>query len=89
MSFRKDHPILYQLSFASRASERTFAGRYVSRTAVSGITERSHTGPKNKRGAHMPILIIALLALGAWLAIGVLLGSAVLLEQHNKNKHAH
>jgi hypothetical protein len=37
----------------------------------------------------MPILIIALLALGAWLAIGVLLGSAVLLEQHNKNKHAH
>jgi hypothetical protein len=37
----------------------------------------------------MPILIVALVALGAWVAIGVLLGSAVLLEQRTKNKQAH
>jgi hypothetical protein len=37
----------------------------------------------------MPILIVALIALGAWIAIGVLLGSAVLLEQHSKKKQAH
>jgi hypothetical protein len=36
----------------------------------------------------MPILIVALIALGAWIAIGVLLGSAVLLEQHSKKKQA-
>lgn len=34
----------------------------------------------------MPILIVALVALGAWIAIGVLLGSAVLLEQHDRKK---
>ncbi len=37
----------------------------------------------------MPILIVALVALGAWIAIGVLLGSAVLLEQHTKKKQTH
>jgi hypothetical protein len=37
----------------------------------------------------MPILIVALIALGAWVAIGALLGSAVLLEQHSKKKQAH
>lgn len=37
----------------------------------------------------MPILIVALVALGAWIAIGVLLGSAVLLEQHDRKKQAH
>lgn len=37
----------------------------------------------------MPILIVALVALGAWVAIGVLLGSAVLLEQHSRKKQAH
>jgi hypothetical protein len=37
----------------------------------------------------MPILIVALVAVGAFVAIGVLLGSAVVLEQHSKKKQAH
>jgi len=37
----------------------------------------------------MPILIVALIALGAWIAIGILLASAVLLEQHTKKNQAH
>lgn len=37
----------------------------------------------------MPILIVAVVALGAWVAIGVLLGSAVLLEQHSRKKQVH
>lgn len=36
----------------------------------------------------MPILIVALVALAAWVAIGVLLGSAVLLEQRTRKKQA-
>jgi hypothetical protein len=42
-----------------------------------------------EEGKNMPILIVALVALGAWVAIGALLGSAVLLEQHTKKKQAH
>lgn len=34
----------------------------------------------------MPILMVALVALGAFLAIGALLGSAVVLEHRNKRK---
>lgn len=36
----------------------------------------------------MPILMVALIALGAFGAIGVLLASAVILEQRNKEKVA-
>lgn len=36
----------------------------------------------------MPVLMVALIALGAFGAIGVLLASAVILEQRNKEKVA-
>jgi hypothetical protein len=36
----------------------------------------------------MPVLMIALIALGAFGAIGVLLASAVILEQRSKQKMA-
>ncbi len=36
----------------------------------------------------MPVLMVALIALGAFGAIGVLLASAVILEQRNKDKAA-
>lgn len=56
------------------------------------VTERPPNRANNvakRKVKCMPILIVALVALGAWVAIGVLLGSAVLLEQHTKNKQAH
>jgi hypothetical protein len=34
----------------------------------------------------MPILMVALVALGSFLAIGVLLGSACIMEHRNKKK---
>jgi hypothetical protein len=34
----------------------------------------------------MPILMVALIALGAFAAIGILLGSAVVLEHRSKRK---
>jgi hypothetical protein len=54
------------------------------------ITEHVSARANNvaERQKSMPILIVALVALGAWIAIGVLLGSAVLLEQHTKKKQA-
>jgi hypothetical protein len=36
----------------------------------------------------MPVLMVALIALGAFGAIGVLLASAVILEQRNREKTA-
>ena len=36
----------------------------------------------------MPVLMIALVALGAFGAIGILLASAVIFEHRNKNKPA-
>ncbi len=58
---------------------------------VTGVTERLDLAAENANiGSQvMPILIVALVALGAWLAIGVMLGSAVVLEQHTRKKQAH
>jgi hypothetical protein len=35
----------------------------------------------------MPVLMVALLALGAFAAIGILLATAVILESHGKHEH--
>jgi hypothetical protein len=50
-----------------------------------GTTIAAESKSANK-GVLMPILMLVLVALGAFLAIGILLGSAVILEHRNKNK---
>jgi len=42
-----------------------------------------------KMGWIMPVFMVALIALGAFAAIGALLASAVIFEHRNKDKHAH
>jgi hypothetical protein len=55
---------------------------------VTTVTVRSCGAIDNEVGVNMPVLMIALIALGAFGAIGVLLASAVILEQRSKQKMA-
>jgi hypothetical protein len=64
------------------------ADGHASQVLVIGVMAASPPSQQNQliKGAFMPILMVALVALGTFLAIGILLGSAVILEHRNKNK---
>jgi hypothetical protein len=83
--------LLYQLCNEVREVRKNIRPAIISLGWVTGVTERLDLAAENANiGSQvMPILIVALVALGAWLAIGVMLGSAVVLEQHTRKKQAH
>lgn len=82
--------ILYQLSTVANGEMTIAPAAAVTRKSdCDHRTPVAHGQTMCREEEEMPILIVALVALGAWIAIGVLLGSAVLLEQHTKKKQAH
>jgi Trk-type K+ transport system membrane component len=59
-----------------------------SQVYVTGVTASLFTGAENRlREAHMPILMLALIALGVFGLIGLLLVLAVSLERKNVGGH--